>query len=261
MQRRLKIMYRNHAPRPRVSEGGRQQAQAATLRKAPIAKPKHPASKAPSQRSVVLSLSIRQAGNGHETLSGTNRPRRAEGNSRYVGDPEQALLRHGAVGVLVDLPDILRGVADRDEHATRRRELDSEVLLVVCGGLSIASADLPARPGPRACGEPRHRHELPKRGSNGGGSDRMPRRSDPSEAPTWKPPGGRNPSGAPLRPSAVMTCKVLPCCLFASLTGAWCSGQSTGAVTGSLAMLRRERSTSSGTWSMPRTVPPGWTSR
>ncbi len=85
----------------------------------------------PSTRIRVLRLRIRQTIGSTAVVSakirggGGNSPRSDAKDSRHVRNAKEALFRDLAIGILVDLPDVLRKVADRDEHAAGRSELRS----------------------------------------------------------------------------------------------------------------------------------------
>lgn len=60
---------------------------------------------------------------GHPPPSTRIRVLRLRIRQRHVRNAKEALFRDLAIGILVDLPDVLRKVADRDEHAAGRSEL------------------------------------------------------------------------------------------------------------------------------------------
>lgn len=83
----------------------------------------HPPS---STRVRILRLGIRQTVSktlGQLERSRGKSPRRDAKDLRHVRNAKEALFRDLAVRVLVDLPDVLRKVSDRDKHATGRGEL------------------------------------------------------------------------------------------------------------------------------------------
>ena len=125
----------------------------------------------PSTRVRILRLCIRQTVENTLALSSRGRGESARSDARdlrHVRHAKQALFRHLSIRVLVDLPDVLGKVADRDEHATGRGELRAWCIARVrsAGHGNLRERSFPVRSAPdrrglEECEEQQLRHGWP----------------------------------------------------------------------------------------------------